>query len=185
MRQQRDMARAQDRLAQAALIFGAQPGDARGEHLARGGQEELEQLGVFIVDPPGRILVEGVDFAAATPVDASVFAASHNMPLKWSDNAGERGRRGYRWVNMLVELFDFLFHELDMLAHDGVEFFHAHLVRMFPLILFGGVEITGAGARDESDFFTHRSSPGRRSESQRRVNVDRIFHEGPPTRPDF
>src|SRR5690554_1493405 len=81
VRQQGNLARAQDRGAQTTLILCAQSGDASRQHLSRRGEEKFKQFRILIIDAPGRILVEGVDLATAAPVDAPVFAASHNISL--------------------------------------------------------------------------------------------------------
>ena len=42
-----------------------------------------------------------------------------------------------------------------MLAHNGIELLDLHLVRHISLVLAGRVEVTGAGAGYELDFFSH------------------------------
>ena len=51
-------------------------------------------------------------------------------------------------------LFDLRFLVGNVLAHDGVELPDLHFFRHVALVLGGGVEMAGAGSRDEFDFVT-------------------------------
>ena len=73
VRKKSDLTGSQDRFSQLALISCRNAGDAAGQHLAGGRYEEFEQFRIFIIQLPGRILLEGIDFSAASPVDASIF----------------------------------------------------------------------------------------------------------------
>src|SRR6266481_7288880 len=65
-------------------------------------------------------------------------------------------------------LLDLRFFVRDVLARHGIEFLGFHLVRMQPLVLRGGIEMPGAGRRDQLDFIAH---------SRRSLNFDALGAE--------
>jgi len=65
-------------------------------------------------------------------------------------------------------LLDLRFFVRDVLARHRIEFFRFHLIGMQPLVLRGGIEMSGAGRRDQLDFIAH---------AKRSLNLDALGAE--------
>lgn len=121
--QERDLTSAKDLLTKLTLVERVYSSDATWKNFSSRGHEKLEELGVFVIDLPGFVLLERIDFFAPTPVNFLILAHDIN----------------------LIGSLDLGFYKFDMLTNDGIVLLETKLVWRLSLVLHGCVEEAGPG----------------------------------------